>query len=168
MAIGTKLILASGSPRRRELLAEAGYDFDVVAPSDEVEAAENGLCSNCGPAELVAKLALRKAQDVATRVERGLLVACDTVAECGGQILGKPADIDDARRILELLSGREHRVYSGLCVWKFPERPAELRVAVTRLEMDRLAAADLDEYLASGLWEGKAGAFGYQDRLGWV
>ena len=94
--------------------------------------------------------------------------ACDTVAECEGQILGKPANEEHARQMLQMLSGREHRVLSGLCLWNVPGGSPLVRVAVTRLRMDRLSAAEIDDYLASGLWEGKAGAFGYQDRLGWV
>ena len=90
------------------------------------------------------------------------------MAECDGQILGKPADEVHARQMLQMLSGREHRVLSGLCLWNVPGGSPRVRVAVTRLRMDRLSAAEIDDYLASGLWEGKAGAFGYQDRLGWV
>jgi septum formation protein len=160
-----RLILASGSPRRRELLTEAGYQFEVVPPSD---GAECGLCSGESPPEFVARLGYQKAKDVAPRIGSGVIVACDTVAECAGQILGKPADDRHARQMLELLSGREHRVYSGLCVWQLPEGEPIVRVARTTLVMDRLSLAELDDYLASGKWEGKAGAFGYQDRLGWV
>lgn len=160
-----RLILASRSPRRRELLAEAGYRFEVMAPEDS---AECGLCSGEGPAELVARLALQKAASVARRIDAAVVIGCDTVAECHGQILGKPADEDQARRMLKTLSGREHRVLSGLCVWRVPGGEPRVRVALTRLRMDRLTPAQLDDYLKSGQWEGKAGAFGYQDRLGWV
>jgi septum formation protein len=160
-----KLILASRSPRRRQLLAEAGYRFEVVAPG---ETAECGLCSGQSPAEQVARLAYRKAADVARRVQCGWIVACDTVAECGGQILGKPLDEGHARRMLETLRGREHRVLSGLCVWHVPEGEPRVRVAVTRLRMDQLSDDQLDAYLAGGRWQGKAGAFGYQDGLDWV
>jgi len=69
---------------------------------------------------------------------------------------------------LQMLSGREHRVLSGLCLWNVPGGRPLVRVAVTRLRMDDLSVGEIDDYLASGLWEGKAGAFGYQDRLGWV
>lgn len=160
-----KLILASRSPRRRELLAESGYEFDVVVPGEE---AECGLCSGETPPELVGRLAYQKASDVAARIARGIVVGCDTVVACVGQILGKPRDEADARRMLELLSGREHHVYSGLCIWPVPGREPLVRVARTTLRMDRLEARRIDEYLASGQWEDKAGAFGYQDRLGWV
>jgi septum formation protein len=160
-----KLILASRSPRRRELLTEAGYPFEVVPPEENVEC---GICSRESPAELVARLAYEKAANVAGRLGRGLILGCDTVAECDGQVLGKPPDIATARRMLELLRGREHRVLSGVCLWDYPVRSPDTRVAVTKLRMDALSESQLDEYLQSYQWEGKAGAFGYQDRLGWV
>lgn len=159
------LILASSSPRRRELLAAAGYRFEVVEPSPT---AECGVCSRESPAELVVRLAYEKAADVARRVGSGLIIGCDTVAECEGQVLGKPPDINLARRMLELLRGKEHRVLSGLCVWDYPHQPPDTRLAVTRLRMESISDRELDEYLDSYQWEGKAGAFGYQDRLGWI
>ena len=175
------LILASSSPQRRALLQQAGYEFRTIPPRLE---AECGVCSQETPPEYVARLALQKAADVAHRFEtspgtgsaaisghtaagRPLIIGCDTVAECMGQILGKPADQQHAREMLRLLSGREHHVYSGLCVWRWPAEP-HVSVAVTKLKMEELSDAQLDEYLASGLWEGKAGAFGYQDRVGWL
>lgn len=160
-----KLILASSSPRRRELLAEAGYQFEVIPPHDS---AECGICTRESPEKLVARLARQKAADVAGRITSGLVIGCDTVAECDGQILGKPANDDNARRMLRLLSGREHRVLSGLCLWQVPGGQPQIRVAISRLRMNSISDAQLDDYLASGLWEGKAGAFGYQDRLGWL
>jgi septum formation protein len=175
------LILASGSPQRRTLLAEAGYRFEVVLPG---AFAECGICSQETPGELVARLACQKAADVAEKLgrdmtgradkisnqasDRVLIVACDTVGECLGQILGKPRDRAHAQQMLELLSGREHRVYSGLCLRPLGAGQPHVRVARTTLRMDSLATAQIEEYLASGLWEGKAGAFGYQDRPGWL
>ena len=114
-----KLILASRSPQRRQLLAAAGYDFEIVPPQDVDEC---GICSRKSPAEFVARLALEKASDVAVQVGSGLILACDTVAECDGQVLGKPANESLARRMLEMLSGREHRVLSGVCLWDVPNR----------------------------------------------
>ena len=160
-----KIILASRSPRRRELLQEAGYPLEVVPPN---ETAECGLSSGEGPAELVARLARKKVADVGARIAAGLIVGCDTVVECDGQILGKPADEGHARQMLEALRGRRHRVLSGLCVWKKPGGTPRVRVAVTLLFMDPLTEAQISDYLASGAWDGKAGGFGYQDRLGWV
>jgi septum formation protein len=160
-----ELILASSSPRRQQLLAEAGYTFRVDPPH---ESAECGICSRETPPEMVARLAWQKGADVAQRTERGIVVACDTVAECCGQILGKPKNREHAREMLELLSGKEHRVYSGLCVWPRPGNEHHVQVEVTRLVMDPLTPEMLDEYLATDAWEGKAGAFGYQDGLDWV
>lgn len=171
------ILLASGSPRRRELLEAAGYRFEVVVPSD---GAECGVCSGEGPAELVGQLALRKATDVAGQladrdvVPGTILIAADTVAECNGQILGKPANEEHARQMLLQLSGTLHRVYTGICVWQLDTKPALMkitpivRVEVTTLRMDTLGDDQLQDYLDSGQWEGKAGAFGYQDRLGWI
>ena len=160
-----KLILASRSPRRRALLAEAGYEFEVHPPT---ETRECELSESESPAEYVARTAHQKAANVAARIERGLILGCDTVAECQGQILGKPADEDDARRMLQTLRGREHRVISGLCLFEQPGGKADVRVDVTTLRMDPLSSAQINEYLAAAAWKGKAGAFGYQDRLGWV
>ncbi|MBN2579689.1 MAG: septum formation protein Maf [Pirellulales bacterium] len=165
------LILASRSPRRRELLLEAGYRFEVIPPDESVECE---IGDEDHPAELVARLAYLKAADVAKRIHEGheggerLILGCDTVVECGGAIIGKPRDAEDARRILYTLRGREHRVVSGICLWKIPHGKPRTRVAVTRLRMDRLSEDALADYLAGGQWEGKAGAFGYQDRLDWV
>ena len=118
MAAGSlDLILASRSPRRRELLAAAGYAFRVCPPSD---AAESGLCSGETPPQLVARLAYQKAEDVVRRIDHGLVLACDTVAECGGQILGKPADRQDARRMLETLSARSIAFSAGCASGESP------------------------------------------------
>ena len=184
------LILASRSPRRRELLSEAGYEFAVRPPSREDEST---LRAGETVSELVQRLAIEKALDVAEQfaadVEsaRGrsgnerpgpdgsgdppsdrIVLACDTVAECEGHVLGKPESEADARRMLRLLSGRLHHVLSGVCLLRVPGGQPIVRVAVTTLQMDQLSQRQLDEYLAGGQWEGKAGAFGYQDQLGWV
>lgn len=190
-----RLILASRSPRRRELLAEAGYQFEVLPPSDEAE--DESLRPGETAAELAVRLARQKAAEVAARIAhqfpapaspslseptgsqlsaqevctgrvRGIVIGCDTVVQCQGRILGKPANRQHARQILETLSGQEHWVYSGLCLWPLPTGQPQSAVAASRLRMDPLRPEQLDEYLQSGQWEGKAGAFGYQDRLGWV
>ncbi len=147
------------------MLEQAGYRFQVCPPSEQSEC---GLCSDENPIEFVTRLAYQKAADVARRIEEGIIISCDTVVQCEGQIMGKPLDELHARRMLETLSGQVHRVLSGLCLWKIPGPRPQIRVAITTLRMDRLSPWQLDEYLAGGQWEGKAGAFGYQDRLGWV
>ncbi len=159
------LVLASQSPRRRELLTAAGYPFDVIPPADS---AECGVCSGESPPELVVRLARQKAADVAQRLDNAIVIGCDTVAQCLGQILGKPADLNHARQMLQLLRGREHFVLSGLCIWTRPENEQRVALAVTRLRMDHVSDQQLEEYLASDAWEGKAGAFGYQDGLPWI
>lgn len=160
-----KLILASRSPRRRDLLTAAGYAFDVQPAS---ESAECGECSGESPFDLVARLAWQKAADVARNIDAGIVLSCDTVAECDGCILGKPIDLEHARMMLQTLSGREHRVLTGVCLWPVPKGEPRVCVAVTTLKMDRLPPEELEHYLAGGEWEGKAGAFGYQDNLDWI
>jgi septum formation protein len=159
------LILASTSPRRKQLLTEAGYQFTVVPPADASESAADHPET---PTELVTRLAFQKAQDVALRTDRGLIIGCDTVAQCQGQILGKPVSIDHARQMLDLLRGREHHVYSGLCLWRRPGDFHRVEVDITTLRMDPISDDDLENYLATDQWKGKAGAFGYQDGLDWV
>jgi septum formation protein len=161
----TPLILASASPRRRQLLLEAGYDFQVIVPS---ATAEYGVCSRETPPELVARLARQKAEDVAKRLTEGLVIGCDTLAECRGQMLGKPKNREHAGEMLRFMRGREHSVYSGLCLWLLPQEEVHVQVDRTRLQMIELTDSEIDSYLDTNLWEGKAGAFGLQDRLGWI
>jgi predicted house-cleaning NTP pyrophosphatase (Maf/HAM1 superfamily)/very-short-patch-repair endonuclease len=145
------IILASGSPRRRELLQEAGYAFTVVPPAEDVEC---GVCSESGPAGLVAELAYRKASAVRNQLllnpqseirnpKSAIILAADTVAECDGFILGKPRDEQDARAMLTQLSGRDHRVLSGVCVWPFSLPPGEGRGEGALLPTKPLLPADL-------------------------
>ena len=165
MKFDLPLILASQSPRRRELLEQAGYEFEVILPSP---GAECGKCSGESPVDLVARLAMQKAKDVAIRTEEGIVIGCDTVAECMGQILGKPEHRDHAAEMLRLMSGRMHHVFSGLCIWKRPGDEPVIRVDATRLRMDELSVDSIESYLDTDLWVGKAGGFGFQDGLDWV
>lgn len=160
-----RLILASSSPRRRQLLTEHGYPFEVIAPDDS---AECGVCSRESPAELVARLAYQKAANVIQKIDEGLVVACDTVAECGGLILGKPVDRDHAYQMLKRLSGTRHRVFSGVCVWDKTSSKRAIDVDISILRMEKLQDDLIDRYLDTDLWIGKAGAFGFQDGLDWV
>jgi septum formation protein len=161
----TRLILASGSPRRRQLLSDAGYEFEVIEPG---AAAECGICSRETPPETVGRLAYQKAGDVARRCEDAIVIGADTVAECCGQILGKPADERHAREMLNLLRGREHQVFTGICLWQRPGDETIVRVDVTKLQMDDVSEEQVDAYLDTGDWKGKAGAFGYQDQHDWL
>nr|VFJ65353.1 MAG: septum formation protein [Candidatus Kentron sp. FM]VFJ66439.1 MAG: septum formation protein [Candidatus Kentron sp. FM]VFK16432.1 MAG: septum formation protein [Candidatus Kentron sp. FM] len=159
------IILASRSPRRRQLLADAGYDFVAVPPG---ESAESGIDTNESPGEMVARLARQKATDVAMGVECGIVLGCDTVVECCGRILGKPLDIHHAQRMIRWLQGGNHRVFSGLCLWDAGTSRHAVEVAITELAVEPLTDSRIEAYLASRQWEGKAGAFGYQDRHDWL
>lgn len=144
---------------------EAGYTFRVQAPSP---GAECGMCSRETPPELVGRLAWQKAADVAPQIDEGIVIACDTVAECMGQILGKPANREHAREMLQLMSGRPHQVFSGLCLWRRPDDVTRATVEVTKLRMDPLSDELIESYLDANQWDGKAGAFGYQDGWDWI
>ena len=135
----------------------------VAAPPERVEADAPPRGTVEPLAAYVRRLAFAKGEAVAATVADGLILACDTVAEIDGRILGKPADRADARRMLEALSDREHRVVSGVCLWQRPGGAPMLADAESILIMDRLTADFLDWYLDSGLWQGKAGACGFQD-----
>lgn len=162
---GLALVLASSSPRRHLLLQGAGYEFTIDPPDD---AAECGICSRETPPELVARLALQKAADVAKRTDRAMVLGADTVAECMGQILGKPVDRDHAETMMRLLSGRPHSVYTGVCLWSRPSNQMLIDVARTTLRMRPISEEELQGHLDSGRWEGKAGAFGFQDGNDWL
>ena len=163
--IPPRLVLASRSPRRKDLLKDAGYEFLVLpAESDQEEGPRDGESA----AELVERLAEQKALAVAAHLEKAVVVGCDTVVECEGSILGKPPNVTAAKRMLLQLRGREHRVYSGLCLVEMPGAGKWQGVAETSLVMDSINDEQLARYLQSGGWAGKAGAFGYQDGLEWL
>src|SRR4029079_11219950 len=139
------LILASGSPRRRELLEQAGYVFKVVPADEDVEC---GVCSESGAAGLVTDLAYRKAAAVRRQLvadkssspldPRTVILAADTVADLDGFVLGKPRDESHARAMLSQLSGRDHRVLTGVCLWPLDGATPLIKMAVTMLRMDGL------------------------------
>ena len=178
------LILASRSPRRKSLLTEAGYSFTAIPAEDTAEESPR-FCSD--PASLVIRNARKKAQDIAGKLsadparlaaitdnhpgKRIFIVGCDTVAflpAAESEILGKPDDLADARRMLRLLSGSDHAVVSGLVLID-PVTGREITASeTTTLYMEPLSDTMLEDYLAGGAWRGKAGAFGYQDGIDWL
>jgi septum formation protein len=160
-----RLILASGSPRRAELLTAAGYDFQVELPS---AGAEDDALPTETAQQVVQRLAYQKAADVAGRVSAALVLAADTLAVCDGQLLGKPQDRAHAERMLRQLSGRTHFVLSGICLWDVPSGRRLVDVVRTDLLMTELDEPVLLQYLDSLRWQGKAGAFGYQDGNDWL
>ncbi len=160
-----EIILASSSPRRRELLERFGYKCRVVEPDPN---AECGICSRETPPELVARLAYQKAANVIAKIDSGLVLACDTVAECVAIILGKPENREHAKQMLQRLRGRKHSVYSGVCLWDKATATRSIRVDVSHLWMERITDEQLDAYLDTEQWVGKAGAFGFQDGPNWI
>ena len=160
-----EIILASSSPRRRELLARFGYTFRVLEPDSN---AECGICSRETPPELVARLAYQKAANVIEKIDSGLVLSCDTVAECVAIVLGKPENRDHAKQMLKRLRGRKHSVYSGVCLWDKVSSSRSIRVDVSHLWMERISDEQLEDYLDTEQWVGKAGAFGFQDGPDWI
>ncbi len=150
-----KLILASASPRRRELLAQLGYPFEV-APSRFEERAE-GLSAY----QTALAFARGKAREVFSRHPEAIVLGADTVVALGDEIFGKPADGEDARRMLRKLSGKTHSVFTGVCVCS--PRGTRESVVETRVEFYPLAEELIERYVKSGLPMDKAGGYGIQD-----
>lgn len=163
------MILASASPRRRDLLAAAGYDLTVL-PADIDETRLPGE----KPCELVERLAREKARAACALVEEppadGLLVAADTIVWTNDDVLGKPADEADARRMLKELAGRTHHVSTGVCVLYLDAAGAPVCekgfVETTEVEFWPLTDAQIAAYVATGEPMDKAGAYGIQGKGG--
>lgn len=156
-------MLASRSPRRLELARREGWQVTVVEPPEAAEADAAPRSPAESLAAYVRRLAAAKAVAVAATGVAGTILACDTLSEVDGVVLGKPTDRDDARRMLLALSGRQHRVVTGVCLWQHPGGEPVFAHSESLLAMDPLTDEFLEWYLASGLWEGKAGACGFQD-----
>jgi septum formation protein len=158
--MSVRLVLASASPRRRELLAEAGYEFEVD-PSD-VEEPEPGPATS--PIVYVARLAWKKALAVAQRRRAGLILAADTIGAVDGLILNKPIDRVDAERMIRLQEGRQSDVLTGLCLFRADRLEWVGAVVASVVWFKALDDAERTAYLDSYRWQGKAGAYGVQDR----
>jgi len=151
------LVLASASPRRRELLAQLGIVPDAVDPPDIDEAPHRSEL----PAHHARRMALAKAAAVASRHPRAFVLAADTVVACGRRILPKADTRATAESCFKLLSGRRHRVIGGLCVIA-PDGRQIVRVVTSQVAFKRLSADETAAYLASGEWQGKAGGYAIQ------
>jgi nucleoside triphosphate pyrophosphatase len=153
------LVLASASPRRRDLLAQIGIVPDRVVPAALDEAPLKGEFAEAH----AARLAAAKARAVAAQHPGAFVLGADTVVTVGRRLLPKADDEATARRCLELLSGRRHRVVGGVCVIA-PDGRARARIVTTVVAFTRLAEADIRAYLASGEWRDKAGGYAIQGR----
>lgn len=154
-----RLILASASPRRRELLTAAGYVFDVVpSPMDE----PTGRWRLLSPQQVAQSLAYFKARSVWERYPRAWVMGADTVVAVGGQIIGKPSDRQHARQILSSLAGTRHSVITGVSLLG-PSAIRLIAADTTHVTMRKASAAEIEAYLDSGEWQGKAGAYAIQE-----
>ena len=154
-----RLILGSASPARRDLLTRAGYRFEVMPANIDEPTGE----SFTDPRALVEHVAWLKAAAVAPRIDKGLVLTADSLGWLRGQAIGKPADEADARRILRLLSGTEHELWTGVCLWR---RPDDVQVAwqeASRVAMRAMSDDEIGAYLATRTWEGCSGAYAIQE-----
>ena len=165
------IVLASASPRRRELLSQAGFEFDVIpSKGEEIITKEH-------PAEVVEKLSLQKAREVAERILSGseeirdfsVVIGADTVVAANHRILGKPADRDDARRMITELQGNVHQVYTGVTlIVKDPD--GGLRAATfhecTDVDVCGMTMEEIEDYISTREPYDKAGAYGIQGSFG--
>jgi septum formation protein len=162
-----KLVLASGSPRRLSLLSQAGIEPDMLRPADIDETPLRGEL----PRVCAMRLAQTKAQESLARIGENdeaygaFLLAADTVVAVGRRILPKAELIDEASQCLRLLSGRNHRVYTAVCLIT-PRRKLRQRVVETRVRFKRLSGQEIEDYLDSGDWRGKAGGYAAQGLAG--
>ncbi|MEK7265111.1 MAG: Maf family nucleotide pyrophosphatase [Pseudomonadota bacterium] len=157
MAERPRLVLASASPRRLSLLAQIGVAPDDVIAADADESARAGEL----PRDYVSRVALAKALLIKAKAPGALILAADTAVACGRRILPKAEDEAAARECLTLMSGRSHRVFTGL-VLAGPDEVSRQRIVETRVKVARLDAREVDAYVASEEWRGKAGGYAIQ------
>lgn len=162
-----RLVLASGSPRRLSLLGQVGIAPDALRPADIDESARRGE----KPRTLVTRLAKAKAEAARDQIAEdedlahAYVLAADTVVAVGQRILTKPQYVEEAVAALEILSGRAHRVYSGVCLLT-PDDKQRVRVVESRIRFKRLTRAEIEAYIASREWRGKAGSYAIQGLAG--
>ncbi|MEW6142565.1 MAG: Maf family protein [Chloroflexota bacterium] len=154
-----KIVLASASPRRAELLKQIGLKF-VVDPSNHEETLGNDL----PPERLVMVFSLKKARAVARRHRNAVVIAADTIGVLNGKTIGKPRSAADARRILQKLSGRTHSVTTGLTVIDTDSGRIATRAVETKVHFKKLTSGEINAYVKTGEPMDKAGAYGIQER----
>lgn len=157
--IKQKIVLASSSPRRAEILTAAGWPFEIrVAGVDESIGVDED------PVSYVRRLAFAKAQTVASTLERGVVLGADTTVVVDGEILVQPEDDEDARRMLRLLSGKWHEVLTGVVLIKVNADFSLADMERTQVRFAEMSTAEIDWYVSTGEPKGKAGAYGVQGR----
>jgi len=158
------IYLASTSPRRRDLLRRLGLRFQVMTPVASEKPTAVGHRAGNSPARYAVACAKAKALSVAERTGAGIVIGVDTVVVCGKQILGKPRSKAEARRMLNLLSGRAHSVISGVAVVRMPERRVLTAAETTVVTFRKLGEAEIEEYVAGPEPYDKAGAYSIQEQ----
>jgi septum formation protein len=162
-----KLVLASGSPRRLSLINQAGVEPDSLEPAEIDETPERGELPRTLSVRLAREKALKAQERIRTRedLKGAFILAADTVVAVGRRIMPKPELLEEAASCLRLLSGRTHRVYSGVCLVT-PNDSVKTRLVETRVRFKRLSDQDIESYLASGEWRNKAGGYAIQGLAG--
>ncbi len=156
-----RLVLASASPRRAVLMEEAGFEVEIIPPPMDEPVLDATIMA---PSRIAEALAEYKARSVTALIDDAWVLAGDTVVAHEGRIFGKPADRDDARKILSALGGTSHQVITGVALLDADSPRRLVRHDVTTVAMRSLLEAELEAYLDTGAWAGKAGAYGIQDR----
>jgi septum formation protein len=160
------IYLASTSPRRRDLLRRLGLRFQVMTPTASEEPDSLGLKAGSAPTRYAVACAKAKALSVAERIGAGLVIGVDTIVVCGKQILGKPRSRAEARKMLNMLSGRTHSVVSGMAVVRMPARSVLTASETTEVSFRKLGKSEIEEYIAGPEPYDKAGAYGIQEQAG--
>lgn len=158
-----KIILASGSPRRREILSGAGLDFDVyISGADESSVSPDGITFGV----YVQELALLKARDAAKSIdEKGhIIISADTIVVLDGEVMGKPKNREDAYSMLKKLSGKSHSVFTGICVWRSDDAFCVCTAQETKVLFKELSDETINRYIMTGESDDKAGAYAVQGK----
>lgn len=154
-----KVVLASNSPRRKELLERLGVFFSVMPSDFDEKQVKHG-----NPAEVARLCALGKALDIAMRLQEGIVLGADTIVVLNNKIFGKPKNAVDARRMLNRLSGKTHSVFTGVALVNAKTRERESFVEESKVKFKKLSSEDIEGYIASGECFGKAGAYAIQGK----
>jgi len=154
------IILASASPRRRELLRSAGYKFRVI-PSDVDESVIS--FEGISPREHAKRLALAKAKVVAEKYPKHLVIGADTICDCEGEIIGKPRDAKEAEQIVRKLFSRPHKVITAVAIVRYSDKIEIVDSDTTIVHPKKMTEEQIAQHIASGVWRDKSGAYAIQE-----
>lgn len=154
-----KIVLASGSPRRKEIMQNLGLRFEVITSS-----AEENISGNLPPHMIVQELAMLKGADVAAKTENALVISADTIVWLDGKMLGKPKDAENAKKMLKMLSGNVHQVYTGVCVTDSGSGKSVSDYEMTKVYFRDILDDEIERYVRTMEPLDKAGAYGIQGK----